>query len=171
MDVFVILLAPRTFKWLPFLWRICAVLRRYIHMQLMHTYTIAARGSPPHLKIHSAKQTVVCPFLNIHYCLVLRHRVIWWVRSSFLRNAASLSSGSKCLGDWDRIFFRPLGIQILSRLENLRTVYERVSKSWQLVSLLSEVYPISNNRSNITPTSTSNQFVSFSWTFLALFSF
>jgi hypothetical protein len=82
-----------------------AVLGRYVYTQLtyMPMYTIAARGSPPHPNIHSAKQAAVCPFLNSHYCLVLKYRVVWWVRSSFLRNAASLSLGSKCLGDWGRI--------------------------------------------------------------------
>jgi hypothetical protein len=138
--------------------RISAVLQRYINLQLMYKYTIAARGSTPRPNVHSAKQAAVCLFLNIHYCLVLRHRVIWCVRSSFLRNTASLSSGSNCSGDWGRIFFRPLGLQILSRLENLRTVHERLSKRWQLISFLSDVCLISNN-SSITPTSISNQIV------------
>ena len=169
MNVFVILLVPKTFKWLSFFRRISAVLQRYIYLQPMYTYTIAGRGSSSRPNVHSAKQAAVCPFLYIHYRLVLRHRVIWWVRNSFLRNTTSLSSGSNCLGDWGRIFFRPLGLQILSRLENLRTVHERVSKSWQLISFLSDVCPISNNNSNITPTSISNQIVSSSQIFLVFF--
>jgi len=41
--------------------------------------------------------------------------------------------------------------------------------SCQLVSFLNDVYSINNNRSNITPLSTSNQFVPSSLIFLSVF--